>query len=170
MIESGIDFSELGPRLEARIKKAPSDANALMDLSTLLFLTMNPDHRPFAFDRQRRALQISQIYRLAPRTNPATLRLLAFLAPGDMTANTPVDCMLEDTDIEVTLFYVVPGRPLPETLPDHDLIFVAMGESGQNQILLRQLDGLSTLSKKPIVNSPDKIRLLTRDRVSTVLR
>ena len=169
LLESGIDFSELGPRLEASSQKRPSDANALMDLSTLLFLTINPDLRSFAFDRQKRALQIRPIYRLAPGPNAATLRVLVIMAPGDMTANTPIDCMLEGADIELTMLYVVEGNPMPESLPDHDLIFIAMGESDQNQILLSQLDGISRLSIKPLVNSPDKIRLLTRDRVSTLL-
>jgi glutathione synthase/RimK-type ligase-like ATP-grasp enzyme len=170
MLESGIDFRELGPRLEARIKNAPRDANALMDLSTLLFLSMNADFRSIAFEKQQRALDISRVYRLRPRTTNPALRLLVVMAPGDMTANTPVDCLLEDSDVEITMFYVVPGHPLPQSLPDHDLILVAIGESDGSSALLQQLAGLSTLSTKPVINSPDKIRALTRNRVSTLLK
>ena len=64
------------------------------------------------------------------------------MAPGDMTSNTPVDCLLEGADVAVTLLYVLPGRPLPSPLPEHDLIFVAIGESSANQVLLRQLKDL----------------------------
>ena len=170
MLESGIDFPELGPRLEARIKNAPRDANALMDLSTLLFLSMNPDFRSIAFEKQRRALDISRVYRLRPTTNAPVLRLLVVMAPGEMTANTPVDCLLEDSDVEITMFYVVPNRPLPESLPDHDLILVAIGESDESGALLDQLAGLSKLSTKPVINAPDKIRALTRNRVATLLK
>lgn len=92
------------------------------------------------------------------------------MAPGDMTANTPIDCMLEDSDIAVTLLYVIPGRPLPAPLPDHDLAFIAIGESLENQVLLRQLDGLSKLSAKPVINNPERIRSLTRDQVSDQLK
>ncbi len=170
LLESGIDFSELGPRLEARSRTDPSDANALMDLSTLMLMTGNPDLRELAFKKQHQALQISRIYRLPPTTSTVALRLLVIMAPGDMTANTPVDCLLEDTDIGVTLLYLLPGRPFPESLPDHDLIFIAIGESDQSQALLGQLEGLSALSTKPVLNSPDKIGLLTRDRVSLLLK
>jgi len=170
MLESGVSSSELGPQLEARATRDPSDANARMDLSTLLFLSENPSHRKFAFQKQKEALQISQTYRLRPGTDVPALRLLVIMAPGDMTANTPVDCLLEDADIEVTMFYLVPGRALPVVLPDHDLIFVAIGHSDQNDDLLLQLHGLSELSARPVLNSPDKIRLLTRSYVSALLK
>jgi hypothetical protein len=170
LLESGIGFSELVSRLEARVMSNPSDANALMDLSTLLFLTANPDYRQFAFARQQQALQISEVYRLPPRADPRTLRLLVLMAPGDMTANTPVDCLLEDSDIEVTLLYVSPGGALPSPLPNHDLIFVAIGQSDQSQMLLQHLAGLSGLSAKPLINAPEKIVQLTRDHVATILQ
>ena len=155
----------LGPRFEARAESNPRDANALLDLSTLLFFTANPDLRNTALDRQQRALRLRQIYPLAPPAHPA-LSLLVLMAPGDMTSNTPVDCLLEGSDVHLTLLYVLPGRPLPAPLPDHDAIFVAIGESSANQILLTQLEVLPQYSTKPILNAPDRIRLLTRDRVS----
>src|SRR5208283_818435 len=170
LLESGTVLSTLGSQLEARSRSDPSDANALMDLSTLLFMTGNPDYRELAFKKQQQALEISRIYRLPPPAAPARLRLLVIMAPGDMTANTPVDCMLEDTDVAVTQLYAVPGQAPPTPLPDHDLIFVAVGESDRSQALLQQLDCLSGLSPRPFLNSPDRIRRLTRDRVSILLR
>ena len=170
LLESGTVLSTLGSQLEARSRSDPSDANALMDLSTLLFMTGNPDYRELAFKKQQQALEISRIYRLPPPAAPARLRLLVIMAPGDMTANTPVDCMLEDTDVAVTQLYAVPGQAPPEPLPGHDLIFVAVGESDRSQALLQQLDCLSGLSPRPFLNSPDRIRRLTRDRVSILLR
>jgi len=170
LLESGTVLSTLGSQLEARSRSDPSDANALMDLSTLLFMTGNPDYRELAFKKQQQALEISRIYRLPPPAAPARLRLLVIMAPGDMTANTPVDCMLEDTDVAVTQLYAVPGQAPPEPLPGHDLIFVAVGESDRSQALLQQLDHLSALSPRPLLNSPDRISRLTRDRVSILLR
>lgn len=170
LLESGVDFAQLCQRLESRGRGNPPDANALLDLSTLLLMTPIPENRAFAFKMQAQALELAQIYHLRPGAASTTLRLLVLMAPGDMTANTPVDCLLEDTDVEITMLYVLPGRPLPKTLPDHDLVFVAVGESEQGQLLLRQLDGFSKLSDKPVLNSPDRIRLLTRDRISALLR
>jgi glutathione synthase/RimK-type ligase-like ATP-grasp enzyme len=170
ILKSGIDISVLGPQLEGRIASDPTDANALMDVSTLLFLTMDESKRPFAFDRQQRALQLRQLFPFSPPANPHALRLIVAMAPGDMTSNTPVDCLLEDADVTLTLLYVVPGRPLPATLPEHDLIFVAIGESSANQVLLRQLGELPRITSKPIVNHPERISCLVRNRVSEVLR
>ncbi|MEO8676194.1 MAG: tetratricopeptide repeat protein [Casimicrobiaceae bacterium] len=169
MMDSAGGLSVLGPRMESRVADDPADANALLDLSTLVFFTANPDMRAFALEYQRRALQLRQVYRLAPPANPARLELLVLMAPGDMTSNTPADCLLEGADIDVTLVYVLPDRPLPTPLPRHDVIFVAIGESGANQVLLRQLRDLPRNSAKPVVNAPDRIARLTRDRVSELL-
>src|SRR5215470_6618761 len=127
LLESGIDFPVLGPQLQARLEKDPSDANAMLDIATLLFLTGHAGNRPFAFDYQKRALETRRIYQLAPPKTPA-VRLLVLMAPGDMTSNTPVDCLLERSDVDVTLVYVLPDRPLPP-LPEHDVVFIAIGES-----------------------------------------
>ena len=170
LMESAGGLQVVGPQMESRVVRNPMDANALLDLSTLLFFTANPDMRKFAIEYQRRALEFRQIYHLAPPAKPTSLELLVLMAPGDMTSNTPVDCLLEGADINVTLLYVLPDRPLPSPLPDHDVIFVAIGESSANQILLRQLGELPALSAKPVVNLPDRIALLTRDRVSELLR
>jgi glutathione synthase/RimK-type ligase-like ATP-grasp enzyme len=168
LLESGVDFPVLGPQLQARLAKDPSDANAMLDVSTLLFLTAHAGNRPFALDHQQRALQMRQVYRLTPPAHPV-LRLLVLMAPGDMTANTPVDCLLEGSDIAVTLLYVLPGRPLPAPLPEHDVIFVAIGESSANQVLLRQLADLSNATSKPIVNSPQRIARIVRNEASKLL-
>ncbi len=121
--------------------------------------------RKFAIEYQQRALQLRQVYHLAPPANPASLELLVLMAPGDMTSNTPVDCLLEGADIKVTLLYVLPGRPLPTPLPDHDVIFVAIGESSATRYCPPG-SAMPPASAKPVVNLPDRIARLTRDRVS----
>ncbi len=168
LLGSGVDFPVLGPRLQARIQSDPSDLNAMLDVSTLLFLTQQPGNRPFAFDYQRRALEACQVYRLPP-PETAAVRLLVLMAPGDMTSNTPVDCLLEGSDIAVTFLYVLPGRPLPSPMPAHDVVFVAIGESTDNQVLLRQLFGLARATSKPVVNVPDRIARLVRDQAAPML-
>jgi len=168
LLQSGVDFPVLGPRLQERLATDPSDANALLDISTLLFLTAHPGNRPFAFDHQRRALELRRVYQLAPPAHPGP-RLLVLMAPGDMTSNTPVDCLLEGSDIAVTLFYVLPGQALPPRLPDHDVVFVAIGESSANQPLLRRLRDLPSVTPKAIVNAPERVASIVRDRACAVL-
>lgn len=168
LLDAGNDFAVLGPRLEARVAKNPADANAMLDIATLGFLTMNDANRPFALQYQQRALSLQRVYRLRPPANVA-LRLLVLMAAGDMTSNTPVDCLLEGSDVETTLLYVLPDRRLPSPLPEHDVVFVAVGESSANQPLLRGLGDLGSLTSKPIVNAPDRIVHLVRDDAARLL-
>ena len=167
LLQSGVDFPVLGPQLQARLEKDPSDANATLDISTLLFLTAHPGNRPFAFDYQQRALAMRRLYALQPPAAPA-LRLLVLMAPGDMTSNTPVDCLLEGSDVAVTLLYILPHQPLPP-LPEHDVVFVAIGESSENQILLQQLADLPAVTTKPVINAPDRIAFIVRNRAAELL-
>jgi glutathione synthase/RimK-type ligase-like ATP-grasp enzyme len=168
MLGSGVDIGALGPQLEQRIARNPRDASAMLDISTLCFITRNEANRAAAFEYQQRALKLQQVYRLAPAAKPA-LRLLVVMAPGDMTSNTPVDCLLENSNFEQTLVYALPGRMLPAPLPDHDVVFVAVGESPPNQVLLRQLVNLRDATSKPIVNRPERIARLVRDTAYDLL-
>ena len=111
---AGVDLYKVGPQLEARVRRNPADANALLDLATLIFLLMDPAHRPMAFSLQTRALALQQVYRLPASSPHPAMRLLAIYGPGDMTANTPLDCLLEGSDVETIQLYVTPGRPLPQ--------------------------------------------------------
>ncbi len=170
LVASGTQIPDLGPQLEARVERDPQDADALLDLATLLFLMLNTDYRQVAFQMQERALKLRRAYALPAAAAPPALRLLVLMAPGDMTANTPVDCLLQDSDVAVTLLYVLPGEPLARPLPEHDLVMVAIGESEQNQLLLQQLDILTRLTARPVINLPARIRRLTRDHVAEQLR
>jgi glutathione synthase/RimK-type ligase-like ATP-grasp enzyme len=162
LMEAGNDISVLGPQLEARVANDPADAGAMLDIATLCFLTQNPDNVPFALQYQSRALKLQQVYRLPAPSNPA-LRLLVIMAPGDNTSNTPVDCLLERSDIEITLLYALDGQPLSASLPDHDVVFVAVGESKANHVLLQSLDALRSRTNKAIINAPEHIVRTLRD-------
>ncbi len=46
-----------------------------------------------------------------------------------MGGNTPIDFLLEGSDIELLTLYVVKGVGLPETLPEHDVAIVVASDS-----------------------------------------
>lgn len=167
---SGTPADRLGPLLEARLACNPDDAAAMMDIATLSILTLRPENRQIAFAMQSRALDIQQVYRLPAAREPAGMKLLAVVSAGDMTAVTPLDCLLEDSDVELLMLYARPGRPLPAKLPDHDLVFVAVGESGPNRPILEQLRQFAKSSPRPVLNLPERILELSRDSVSHALR
>lgn len=163
MALAGQDLSPIGERLLARSRDCPDDANALMDLSIVLQLRGNREAGLAVRD-------------LAVRTRPLYhlpglgLRLLVLLGPGDLMANSPVECLLEDSDVALDLLYLAPDRPFPDSVPEHDALFVAVAESDANLPLLARLADWLRDWPRPVLNRPERIAQLSRDGVCELLR
>jgi hypothetical protein len=155
----GADLAPLADTLSARALAAPPDPAALMDLSTIAQLTGRRDDR---LALQMHALSQQRLYR-QPAAGAAALRLLAFMAPGDFLANTPLEFMLQDANVSLDMLYVVPGWPLPHPLPDHDVAIVAATELEQNRPVLDAVAALVPTWPRPVLNAPGRISRLTRD-------
>jgi hypothetical protein len=164
----GGDLGPLSSDLIRRMIAEPENAGVLMDLATIEHLYGN---RGDALDLQRRALERRRIYR-RPSAMPGQneLRLLAFMAPGDFMANTPLEFLLEGSNVRLDMLYLVPGAPLLEPVPDHDLAFVAVGESDENQVLLRALEPVVRGWRHPVLNAPERIAQLSREGTWELLR
>lgn len=154
----GYDFAPLADELSARALTTPPDPAALMDLSTIAQLTGRRDDRLML---QKGALAIQRIYRQP--SSEERLRLLAFMAPGDFLANTPLEFMLQDTNVTLDMVYVLPGWPLPQPLPAHDVAIVAATELAENRAVLDQLATILPAWPRPVLNAPERIARLTRD-------
>lgn len=154
------------PRLIAQMLAGLSEANLFMSQYNLFTIVGTHD---FALEMQAKALEISTVYRIAGSQNP-TIRLLALMGPGDMTDNTPVDYLIEDSDIRLDLFYVVPGKPLPTSIPEHDVAIVALGESGKNRPALEMMSRLIMKWPRPVLNPPKRIQLCYRDNLCQLLK
>jgi len=168
LIFSGIDLAPLGKQLVARAEKGSGnlDANAFMDLFTILLLRGDRD---LAMAMQAQALALQQIY-TPPATGPAVIRVLAIMAAGDLMANTPIELLLENSDIALEMLYVGPHLPLPSSVPDHDVLFVAIGESEENIPLLQELESGIKSWPRPVLNMPGRIALLSRDSACALLK
>lgn len=166
---SGVDLAPLGNELIARAGQNPAmtDANALMDLSTILQLRGDRD---LALSMQAQALEIQQIYSPPTSTGKPAIRLLAIMGPGDLMANTPLEFLLESSDVALDILYIAPHLPLPEALPDHDVLFVAIGESDENIPLLQELGNAIPSWPRPVLNMPERIALLSRDSACALLK
>jgi hypothetical protein len=163
----GGDLGALSSELIGRMISEPENAAVLMDLATIEQLYGN---RADALDLQLRALERQRLYRrpsIAP--GEGELRLLAFMAAGDFMANTPLEFLLDGSTVRLDMLYVVPGAPLPETVPEHDLAFVAVGESDENQDLLRALEPVVRTWPRPVLNAPERIAQLSREAAGTLL-
>jgi len=169
MAFSGVDLAPLGAQLIARAESnsGKADANAFMDLSTVLQLR---GERELALTIQTQALELQQIYTPPTATGQAAIRVLALMGPGDLMANTPLEFLLENSDVVLEILYVATYLPLPLDLPDHDVLFVAIGESDENVPLLQELESVIKSWPRPVLNMPDRIALLSRDSACALLK
>lgn len=158
----GEDLSPLAQSLLLRLCADPGDASALLDLSTIeQLLGASGNRRSLqeqALRRQRHFFQQRDESAPAPR-----LTLLALVAPGDFMANTPLEFLLEEADIQLAFLYVDGAtNPLAEA-PPHDVAFVAVAESAANQAALAVIARVAAQWPRPLLNAPEAIALLTRD-------
>ena len=154
------DLRPVGERLLARAQAHPDDANAWLDASFVLQLL---GQRAAGLEMQRHALAIRTLYALpAPARMPA-MRLLVLMGPGDFMANTPIEFLLQTSGIAAQVQYVTPDQPLPEEVPDHDVLFVAIAQSDANAPLLRDVAQMLAGWPRPVVNRPERIGKLSRD-------
>lgn len=161
-----VNLAPLGLELTERFNRNPEDAEALMDLATIMYLDFAPD---IAAGLQQQALAIKRLYHLPAAGKPA-VRLLAIMTPGDLMANVPLEFLVEDSDIALDMLYVAPDLPLPDILPEHDVLMVAINEKEAVQPLLAQLQARLEDWPQAVVNPPDRIALLTRDSTCALLK
>ena len=166
----GVDLAPLGQALIQKTVENPYDAEALLDLSTVLQLRGN---RELALQVQAQAIALQRAYGVsAPQS--ATLRVLALVSAGDLMANTPIEFLLEHSTVALTQFYVTEdlftvAGAFNEDLPEHDVLFVAIAESEANLSLLKQLTPLLAKWPKPVLNRPEFIAQLSRDSACALL-
>ena len=163
---SGIDLKPLGSELIERIKEYPDDANAIMDLSTVLMLL---GHRDSALATQMEALRLQPLYSVEATLAP-TIKLLALMTDGDLMANTPLAFLVENSDIALDLLYVGAGIPSLEELPEHDVMFIAVGEADEKYTLLHDLQEIALTWPRPVINLPERITYLGRDKACALLQ
>ena len=169
LAHANVDISPLGQMLIDKTAENLDDANALMDLATVLQLRGN---RELALQIQMQAIEIQRAYTQSV-DNPS-LRVLALMSAGDLMANTPIEFLLKNSDIELTQFYVTEdlftvAGALNEDLPKHDVLFVAIAESEENLPLLKQLEPILAKWNKPVLNKPEYIAKMSRDAACQLL-
>lgn len=160
----GDNLRPVGELLLARAQAHPDDANAWLDAGWLLQLI---GEREAGLDVQRHALAVRALYDLpaptrAPALTPA-LNVLVLMGPGDFMANTPIEFLLETSDVKAQMQFVSLELPLPEQVPDHDVLFCGLAQSDANAPLLEDAMALLRDWPRAVVNRPERIAHLSRD-------
>jgi hypothetical protein len=147
------------------VHTSPDLAHTCMQM---FYVLLALDQRDFALEMQAKALAQRALYRLVGPDKPV-LRLLALMAPGDMLDNTGFEFVINNSDIRLDLLYLLPDQALPQTLPEHDLAIVAIGEADKNARLLVYLETLMPIWPRPVLNPPRLIRRCARETVYELL-
>ena len=150
--------AEIAELIEGR----PPDAGFFMN-QYQIFSTLG--NRGFALAMQEKALALSTAFRIDAVRNPA-IRLLALMTPGDSSDNTPIEYLTENSDIQLDLLYILPGMPLPEAIPEHDVAIVAAGKRSS----LDEMEEIIANWPRPVLNPVDGIRRCAREILWQILR
>lgn len=162
----GEDLHARWAELVALIKADPENLDLMMDLSVVAQLV---GQQELGLQIQTQALLQRPVYRSPCANQNPRLRVLAFAAATDIGGNTPLEFLLESSDIELYTVYFLPGADLPETLPDHDIAFVAVPDSDETRTTLGTIQALLQDWPRPVVNAPRRIAELERDRLHKLL-
>jgi hypothetical protein len=167
MAFDGCDLKPLRAQITARAESDPQDAAALMDLCLIEQLLGN---RAEGLQRQAQALRMERLYRSCWPASSQALHVLAFKAPGDVGTNTPIEFLLDDSDVVLHTFYVVPGQPAPNCLPHHDVAIVTPCDSDQNRPVLREIESLIPGWPCPVLNHPVGVCRSSREQMHSLLQ
>lgn len=149
------------------VTSQPMMAALALDSALAHMLTFRPQQ---ASAMQSLALSRASLFRVADSfasRGSRPLRVLALMVPGDLMMNTPLDFITAHLDVQLDLMFVLPGRPLPERMPDHDVAFFAVSES--DPAALRRLAPMFPLWPRPALNDPARVVRLTRNGVAAAL-
>lgn len=166
MAFDGGDLRPLREQKIARLQCDPVDSAALMDLCIVEQILGD---RSSGLRRQAEALRLNRLYVSSWPASPKALRVLAFMAPGDIGGNMPIEFLLQRSDVVLYSLYVVPGEPWPDPLPDHDVALVIAGESDEARAVMQQIEAVIPFWPYPVLNRPDRVLRLARERMYRVL-
>jgi len=162
----GRAFDRLARQLSEWLAIRSDDAGARLALSGVMLLSGD---RTLGLEVQAMALAQTRVYRRV-FGNGRGLRVLAFLAPGDLATNAPLDYLLEASNVDLMMVYCDGTEPVFEALPDHDIAFLAINRSEETADLLAQLSETLDDWPRPVMNGhPDRIAALSRDRLFAML-
>src|SRR6478735_5664513 len=162
----GGDLKPLRDQFVSKIANGTAQAGEGLDLSLIVQLLGD---KAAGLAIQSEVLTFHQLFRTPAAAPKPSLRVLALAADIDMGGNTPIDFLLEGSDIELLTLYVVKGIGLPGTLPDHDVAIVVASDSEECRETLALIEKAAPHWPRPLLNRPDLIGNLDRDKLYRLL-
>lgn len=164
---NGADLRAHGQSLLVQANQDQENAILWMNLATV-FLCLKM--RDMGMAIQEQALSLQRLYVRPANCRPPKFRLLMILTPGDLSENTPIDCLLENSPVELLYYYASVEQPLPSPLPAHDAVMVGLSDSQANRALLLAVQASLLGHAKPVINPPHLLPNVNRDQLSELLQ
>lgn len=161
----GMDLRPTLDRLLARLAQGDVSVGETFDLSILAQLV---GEKQAGLEIQSEVLAFQRLFRSPCATETPRLRVLALAAAMDIGGNTPIEFLLEESDIELTTLYVVPGTLLAP-LPEHDVAIVIASDSEECREALAEMARLAPRWPRPLLNAPRFVANLDRDKLYNLL-
>jgi hypothetical protein len=162
----GVDLRPLRDQLIAKVADGTVEAGEILDLSLIAQLL---GQKEAGLAIQAGVLCVHQLFRSPCAVAAPRLRVLALAAAIDMGGNTPIEFLLEGSDIELLTLYVIKGVGLPDRLPDHDVAVVVASDSDECRETLALVSDASSNWPRPLLNHPSRIANLDRDKLHRLL-
>lgn len=162
----GKDIRAIWRELMAKMLDGTGTAGEGLDLSLLAQLLGD---KQAGLAIQHEVLLAHQLYREPCAAKVPRLRVLALAAATDMGSNTPIEFLLEESDIDLMILYVIPEAELPDPLPDHDIAIVIASDSEDCREALGEISAVAPRWPRPLLNPPELIGRLDRDKLHRLL-
>jgi hypothetical protein len=166
MAFDGVSLEPVKQDLTEKIANGTADAGVGLDLSLIAQLL---GQKQIGLAIQNQVLAVHQLYRSPCAVARPRLRVLALAAEIDMGGNTPIEFLLEGSDIELKTLYIVPGSDIPVPLPDHDVAIVVASDSPDCGAAFAEITRLVPRWPRPVLNPPQLIANLDRDKLHGLL-
>jgi hypothetical protein len=167
MAFDGVSLLPLKQDLTDKLACGTADVGVGLDLSLIAQLL---GQKEIGLLIQNQVLAVHQLFRSPCAVARPRLRVLALAAEIDMGGNTPIDFLLEGSDIELKTLYIVPGCGLALPLPEHDVVIVIASDSPQSSAALAEMTRLAPEWPRPMVNPPHLIPNLDRGKLYRLLQ
>jgi glutathione synthase/RimK-type ligase-like ATP-grasp enzyme len=167
MAFDGVSLLPLKQDLTDKVANGTADAGVGLDLSLIAQLL---GQKQVGLAIQNQVLAFHQLFRSPCAAARPRLRVLALAAEIDMGGNTPIEFLLEGSDIELKTLYIVPGSDIPVPLPGHDVAIVVASDSPECGAAFAEMMRLAPRWPRPILNPPHLISNLDRDKLYRLLQ
>jgi len=122
-----------------------------------------------AQEMQEQAFLYRNVFRFLSPPQPI-IRLLVIAGPGNMTQNAPLDFVVFNHNVRLDYFYVVNENQSWQSVPDHDVAILGLGESSKHIALYQVIEKQRQQWPRPFLNNAQGVMNCAREKLYELLK